>query len=146
MFGVYCAPLIPIGFLGEWIKGRRISCSSPLVLSCLNPCMFVPKLDHSISVVLAVTTAPLRTLGCLSAFSAPRSWYPTSGLGTRVLLCVAPFRCLVLCHGVCIGRSRTLPYLSLLPHPFLVLINYNGIRIERDRDCIAASFNSRQSL
>ena len=97
-------------------------------------------LDYSISVVLAVTTAPLRTLGCLSAFSAPRSWYPTSGLSTRVLLCVAPF------HGVCIGRSRPLPYLSFLPHPFLVLVNYNGVRIERDRDCIAAPFNSRQSL
>ena len=57
----------------------------------LKPLYVCTQLDHSIYVVLAVTTAPLRTLGCLSAFSAPRSWYPTSGLGTRVLLCVAPF-------------------------------------------------------
>ena len=77
----------------------------------LKPLYVCTQLDHSISMVLAVTTAPLRTLGCLSAFSAPRSWYPTSGLGTRVLLCVAPFRCLVLCHGMCIGRSRPLPLL-----------------------------------
>jgi hypothetical protein len=39
-------------------------------------------------------------------FIAPRSWYPTSCLGARVLLYVAPFWCLVFCRDVCIGRSR----------------------------------------
>ena len=143
MFGVYCAldsiPLISIG-LGrvDQRKANLVFFSfGSFVLKPLNVCT---QLDHSISMVLAVTTALLRTLGCLSAFSAPRSWYPTSGLSTRVLLCVAPF------HGMCIGRSRPLPYLSLLPHPFLVLVNYNGVQIERDRDCIAAPFDSCQSL
>jgi len=112
----------------------------------LKPLYVCTQLDRSISVVLAVTTAPLRTLGCLSAFSAPRSWYPTSGLGTRVLFCVAPFRCLIPCYAMCIGRSRPLSCLSLLLHPFLVLVNYHGVRIERDRNCIAAPFDSRQSL
>ena len=56
----------------------------------LKPLYVCTQLDHSISVVLVVTTTPL-TLGCLSAFSAPRSWYPTSGLSTRILLCVTPF-------------------------------------------------------
>jgi len=60
------------------------------VLKPLYDCAYI---DRSISVVLAVTTAPLRILGCLSAFSAPRSWYPTSGLSTRALLCDAPCRC-----------------------------------------------------
>jgi hypothetical protein len=92
------------------------SCASSLasgsfVLEPLYACTY---LDHSISSVLAVTTAPLRTLGCLSAFRAPRSWYPTNSLGTHVLLRVAPSQCLASCHGLCVGRSRPL-VLSSLP-------------------------------
>jgi hypothetical protein len=58
-------------------------------------------------------------------FSAPMSWYPTSGLSTHVSLCVAP--------------SDALPFsmaceLEEVDHfPSLSSRQINGVRIERDR-------------
>jgi hypothetical protein len=72
-----------------------------------------------------VTTALLRTWGMSSAFSAPRLWNPTKSLSTHVLLCVAPFRCLVFCRDVCFGRSRLLLF-SLLFTPLSTLSWYSS--------------------
>jgi hypothetical protein len=70
---------------GEWIRGRWILC---LFLSfgfvVPKPLYACTIFDRNISLVLAVTTAPLRTWEMSSAFSAPRSWYPTSLSGTLV--------------------------------------------------------------
>jgi hypothetical protein len=99
----------------------------------LKPLYVCTVFDRNISLVLAVTTAPLRTWEMSSAFSAPRLWYPTKSLSTHVLLCVAPFRCLVFCRDECIRRSR-LPLFFSPFHPLLVLVKYSGVRIEGEQN------------
>jgi hypothetical protein len=90
----------------------------------LKPLYVCTVFDRNISSVLAVTTALLRTWEMSCAFSAPRLWNPTKSLSTRVLLCVAPFRCLVFCRDVCFG-SRPLLF-SLLFTPRSTLSWYSS--------------------
>jgi hypothetical protein len=58
---------------------------------------------------------------CPSAFSAPRSWYPTSHLGTRVLLRVSSFDAPSLAMA-CVLEVDHLSSLLFPFHPLLVLV------------------------
>ena len=67
-----------------------------------------------------------------------------------VLLCVTPFDAPSLAMVCGLEEVDHLPSLfSPLFHPLLILINYNGVWIERDQNCflspLVALFDSRQS-
>jgi hypothetical protein len=112
-------PLIPVDSYGEWIKGRCApspSLLAPLCSSSLYACTYF---RPQCSLGSSGGNRTAKTLGV--------SWchlvHVSQGtlrveLVIRVLLCVAPFRCPVFCHGMRIGRSRPL-LLSflLLFHP-----------------------------
>ena len=99
-----------------------------VVLKPLYACTY---LDHNISLVLAVTTAPLITLGMSQCIYYTQVIVPYKQFGHSCSLMCRSFRCHISCHGVWIGRSRPPPF-SSLPRStlswFSPIVMANGLR------------------